>query len=274
MRFSSLVRRTKYGLLVVPYLVLAFASAAGAETAPKSQLAPNDGNPPSAEAKPNAAAEQAKPDSAAKPGAAESSAKAPPAQVGSQILINIDKTHQQMTVFVDGIEKYSWPVSTGRYGYSTPSGTFTPRSMNEVWYSKQWDNSPMPHSIFFMKDGHAIHGSHEVKTLGKPVSHGCVRISPANAAVLYDLVKTNGMQNTKVVLSGVSPGGEAKVAEQPADQRFGEADGGPWFAPGPGYYAPPPRGRGLFGGWFRGPYYNGPQGYYGGPPRGNYRGGY
>jgi len=146
--------------------------------------------------------------------------------------------------------------------------------MNEVWYSKQWDNSPMPHSIFFMKDGHAIHGSHEVKTLGKPVSHGCVRISPENAAILYDLVKTNGMQDTKVVLAGVTPGGEAKVAEQPADQRFGEADGGPWFAPGPGYYPTPPPRRGLFGGWFRGPYYNGPQGYYGGPPRGNYRGGF
>ena len=274
MRFSSLVGRPKYGLSVVPCLVLAFISAAGAETAPKSQAAPNDGNPPSAEAKPNAAAEQPKPDSAAKPGAAESSAKAPPAQVGSQILINIDKTHQQMTVFVDGIEKYSWPVSTGRYGYSTPSGTFTPTSMNEVWYSKQWDNSPMPHSIFFMKDGHAIHGSHEVKTLGKPVSHGCVRISPENAAILYDLVKTNGMQDTKVVLAGVTPGGEAKVAEQPADQRFGEADGGPWFAPGPGYYPTPPPRRGLFGGWFRGPYYNGPQGYYGGPPPGNYRGGF
>ena len=69
-----------------------------------------------------------------------------------------------MTVLVDGIEQYKWPVSIGRLGYSTPSGTYTPTSMNEIWYSKQWDNSPMPHSIFFMKDGHAIHGSYEVKT--------------------------------------------------------------------------------------------------------------
>jgi len=86
------------------------------------------------------------------------------------------------------VESYSWPVSTGKAGYSTPSGTFTAMSMNEVWYSKEWDNAPMPHAIFFMKDGHAIHGSYEVKTLGKPVSHGCVRISPQNAATLYDLV--------------------------------------------------------------------------------------
>ena len=116
--------------------------------------------------------------------------------VHSTILINIDKTKQEMTVFLDGVERYSWPVSTGRAGYSTPSGTFTPTSMNEVWYSKQWDNSPMPDSIFFMKDGHAIHGSYEVKTLGKPVSHGCVRISPQNAAMLYDLVAKTGLKNT------------------------------------------------------------------------------
>jgi lipoprotein-anchoring transpeptidase ErfK/SrfK len=132
--------------------------------------------------------------------------------VASTVLINIDKTRQNMTVFLDGVERYHWPVSSGRAGYSTPSGTFTPTSMNEIWYSKQWDNSPMPHAIFFMKDGHAIHGSYEVKHLGKPVSHGCVRIAPQNATVLYDLVKKNGMQNTQVVLSGETPGGESKVA--------------------------------------------------------------
>ncbi len=130
----------------------------------------------------------------------------------SSILINIDKTTQKMTVLVDGVQRYDWPVSTGRAGYSTPSGTFTATSMNEIWYSKQWDNAPMPHAIFFMKDGHAIHGSYEVKHLGKPASHGCVRIAPQNATLLYDLVKTNGLGNTQVVLSGETPGGESKVA--------------------------------------------------------------
>jgi hypothetical protein len=84
--------------------------------------------------------------------------------------------------------------------------------MNEIWYSKQWDNAPMPHAIFFMKDGHAIHGSYEVKHLGTPASHGCVRISPQNATLLYALVKANGLENTQVVLSGETPGGESKVA--------------------------------------------------------------
>ena len=140
---------------------------------------------------------------------AEGSAANPTEQT---ILVNIDKSTQQMTVFVDGVERYHWPVSTGRIGYSTPSGTFTATSMNEIWYSKEWDNAPMPHAIFFMKDGHAIHGSYEVKHLGKPASHGCVRISPQNATILYDLVKKTGLENTQVVLSGETPGGEGKVA--------------------------------------------------------------
>ena len=101
--------------------------------------------------------------------------------------------------------------------------------MNEVWYSKEWDNSPMPHSIFFMKDGHAIHGSYEVKTLGKPVSHGCVRISPENATTLYALVEKNGLENTEVVLTGVTPGGEFKVA-RPAAPRYSQAVPG-WYEP-------------------------------------------
>jgi lipoprotein-anchoring transpeptidase ErfK/SrfK len=135
-------------------------------------------------------------------------------KAGSVVLININKTKQEMTVFVDGIEKYDWPVSTGRAGYSTPSGTYTATSMNKIWYSKQWDNSPMPHSIFFMKDGHAIHGSYEVRNIGKPISHGCVRISPQNATTLYALVEENGLENTQVVLSGITPGGEFKFGTQ------------------------------------------------------------
>ena len=69
-----------------------------------------------------------------------------------------------MTVFVDGVETYTWPVSTGIGGYSTPSGEFTTSSMNKIWYSRQWDNAPMPHAIFFTKKGHAIHGTTERST--------------------------------------------------------------------------------------------------------------
>jgi lipoprotein-anchoring transpeptidase ErfK/SrfK len=287
MRLSDLPRRARspYALIILPFLAFALASPAGAEPAsnpPSAEnggtppTAQNGGNPPSAEVKPNAAPEQpaaAEP----KPGPATAQPKSKSAVApqdgelagnGSQILINIDKSRQEMTVFVDGIEKYTWPVSTGKRGYSTPSGTYTASSMNEIWYSKQWDNAPMPHAIFYMKDGHAIHGTLEERNLGKPASHGCVRISRANATALYALVKETGLKNTQVVLSGTTPGGEAQVATQPAYPRYGEYDAPPWFGPGPGYDRPR---RGLFGGWFRQQPYGGPQGYYR-PPRGYYRG--
>jgi len=241
-----------FGLLIVPLLILALASPAGAETSPKPPSGQGSGTPPSTGAKPSPEAEQPKADApaanpATKPEAAQKDANAASA-AGSQILIKIDKSRQQMMVFVDGVEKYSWPVSTGKYGYSTPSGTFKPTSMNEVWYSKQWGNAPMPHSIFFLKDGHAIHGSHEVKALGKPVSHGCVRISPTNAATLYDLVKTNGMENTKVVLAGVTPGDESNVPDEPVYPRYGTSGEGSWVRPGQ-FWGPPRPRRSLIRRW-------------------------
>ena len=292
------LRRHALGLIVVPFLALALASPAGAETSTKPPSAPLGGTPPSAQAEPNppaarpkseAATAQPKPDAAAagpksdtaaapkleapaapKPAdAAAHEAASADIQTGSQILINIDKSRQEMTVLVDGVEKYTWPVSTGKPGYATPSGTYTPEFMNEIWYSKQWDNSPMPHSVFYMKDGHAIHGTHEVKNLGKPASHGCVRLSPENALTLYSMVEKTGMQNTQVVLSGETPGGEYKVANPQWRQRYGPGPG--WFIPGENYYAQQeqPRRHGLFGRrWFQP--FGGPQGYYG--QRNNYYG--
>jgi lipoprotein-anchoring transpeptidase ErfK/SrfK len=128
------------------------------------------------------------------------------ASVGSAfakgLLITINKSSQKMTVSVDGEKTYSWPVSTGAQGYSTPSGTFKPFRMERDHFSKEWDDAPMPHSIFFTMEGHAIHGSMYTKRLGTRASHGCVRLAPANAATLYALVQKTGMQNTRVVVRG------------------------------------------------------------------------
>jgi len=214
--------------------------------------------------------------STAQPESENTDANSELTQDGSQILINIDKSRQEMTVFVDGIEQYTWPVSTGRPGYATPSGNFTPSSMNEVWYSKQWDSAPMPNSIFFTKEGHAIHGSYETKKLGRAVSHGCVRLAPENAKTLYALVEEQGLENTKVVLTGVTPGGEAKVASQARSKNRNRQAGAAGYDPRDYYYPPRPQRRGLFERrWFGGPYYDGPQGYYrplpGYYPPGGYR---
>jgi lipoprotein-anchoring transpeptidase ErfK/SrfK len=135
------------------------------------------------------------------------------------VVANIDKSRQEMTVFVDGVETYTWPVSTGIGGYSTPSGEFTTSSMNKIWYSRQWDNAPMPHAVFFTKKGHAIHATNETKKLGKPASHGCVRLSPKNAETFFNLVKETGLENTQVVLTGETPGGEYKITQPQRDNR-------------------------------------------------------
>jgi hypothetical protein len=126
----------------------------------------------------------------------------------ANILITIDKSSQQMRVAVDGAERYTWPVSTGRPGYDTPSRSFKPNRMDADHFSQEWDNAPMPHAIFFDMNGHAIHGFFDVKHLGNAVSHGCVRLSPEHAATLFDLVKTEGMGETKVVIAGRTPGGD------------------------------------------------------------------
>ena len=125
----------------------------------------------------------------------------------AKMLITIDQSSQQMTVTVDGEVRYTWPVSTGRAGYGTPNGTFRPNRMEISHFSQVFDNAPMPHSIFFTQAGHAIHGSLEVRHLGSAASHGCVRLSPANATTLYALVKAEGMANTTVAISGRIPAG-------------------------------------------------------------------
>ncbi len=99
------------------------------------------------------------------PSAQSSNSASSPA---SKILVVIDKSTQEMKVFVDNVERYTWKVSTGLPGYETPSGTYPARSMHKIWYSKQWDDAPMPHAIFFTKKGHAIHGTDETKKLGRP----------------------------------------------------------------------------------------------------------
>jgi lipoprotein-anchoring transpeptidase ErfK/SrfK len=115
----------------------------------------------------------------------------------SNVLVVIDIATQTMQVRVDGVTKHRWDVSTGRKGYSTPVGRYQPIRMHKKWYSKKYDNAPMPNSIFFYR-GYAIHGTTEIKRLGRIASHGCVRLHPDNAATLFALVKQAGMPNTVI----------------------------------------------------------------------------
>lgn len=113
----------------------------------------------------------------------------------AQTDITISKSRQRMIVH-SSEGSYSWPVSTARRGYYTPTGSFHPYSLQPMHYSRKYDNAPMPHSIFF-SGGYAIHATPHTGNLGRPASHGCVRLSPGNAATLYGIVK-NDMEETTI----------------------------------------------------------------------------
>jgi lipoprotein-anchoring transpeptidase ErfK/SrfK len=120
-----------------------------------------------------------------------------PGQAEAGIVARVSVSGQRMDVYVDGAPRYSWPVSTARRGYRTPTGTFKPQAL-AVWHrSTRYSGSPMPHSIFF-HGGYAIHGSYEVSRLGTPASHGCVRLHPSAAAELFSLVRQYGAANTVI----------------------------------------------------------------------------
>jgi len=124
---------------------------------------------------------------------------AAPERAAASVVVHIDREAQQMEVVVDGAPRYQWRISTARPGYITPPGTYHPEMLAARWFSSKYDNSPMPHSIFFYK-GYAIHGTYEISHLGRPVSHGCVRLDPANAAILFGLVQREGFSNTTIVV--------------------------------------------------------------------------
>ena len=118
----------------------------------------------------------------------------------ADVVVHIDKSSQRMAVSVDGAMRYDWPVSTGRNGYGTPSGSFHPQSMMRSYFSRKYYNAPMPHAIFFYY-GFAIHGTNDISRLGGPASHGCIRLHPAHAAALFALVQRNGSRNTLIEIS-------------------------------------------------------------------------
>jgi lipoprotein-anchoring transpeptidase ErfK/SrfK len=116
------------------------------------------------------------------------------------VQVSIRLSSQRMNVSVDGAQFATWAISTGRQGYGTPAGTYRPQSLRPFHRSSRYNWAPMPHSIFFYH-GFAIHGTNEVRNLGRPASHGCIRLSPGNARTLYGLVSRHGMNNTRITIS-------------------------------------------------------------------------
>ena len=125
------------------------------------------------------------------------------------VSINVDLSAQKMYVHSGSGENYTWNISSARAGFVTPHGSYKPYSLQRMHYSKKYHNSPMPYSIFF-RGGYAIHGTYSVAELGRPASHGCVRLAPANAAKLFSMVQQDG---ANIAIAGTPPGGRTMVAK-------------------------------------------------------------
>ncbi|MBV9956236.1 MAG: L,D-transpeptidase family protein [Pseudolabrys sp.] len=131
----------------------------------------------------------------------------------AEILVTVSKADQELSVAINGVPTYRWQVSTGKPGRETPVGSYKAIRLERVYYSQKFDSSPMPNSVFF-HGGYAIHGTNEADKLGKPVSHGCVRLSRANAETLMHLVKAHGMAATRIVVKDGALGGAMAASEK------------------------------------------------------------
>jgi len=118
----------------------------------------------------------------------------------AKILAHIDISQQRLYLYVNGARRAVWPVSTARRGYRTPRGNYRPYWLNKNHRSSIYRGAPMPYSVFF-RGGYAIHGTYETRLLGRPVSHGCVRLHPSSAAMLYNLIRKHGYGNTRIKIT-------------------------------------------------------------------------
>ncbi len=130
------------------------------------------------------------------------------APASASVVARVDNATQRMTVLVNGAPTYSWPVSTARRGYRTPAGSYGVQRMERMWYSRKYHMSPMPHALFF-RGGYAIHGTYSIRQLGRPASHGCVRLSPGHASTLFALVRQHG--GGRVVVTNGAPAAYAHL---------------------------------------------------------------
>jgi lipoprotein-anchoring transpeptidase ErfK/SrfK len=121
-------------------------------------------------------------------------------QAQASVIAKVDLSEQRMQVIVDGEVLHEWNISSGRQGYSTPTGTWRPLRMHTMWRSRTYNNAPMPHAIFF-QGGYAFHATSAISRLGSRASHGCIRLHPDNARALFALVQDYGPHRTRIQIT-------------------------------------------------------------------------
>ena len=139
----------------------------------------------------------------------------------AEIILAVDKSKQSMTVIVDGVEQHVWTVSTGSAG-GPRNGIFHPKRLERRWFSRKYNMAPMPHAIFFY-EGYAIHGTNHVAQLGRRASHGCVRLHPSHAELLFELVRSRRMRDTTIVVSNSEYVQKPRVPKPPYSMELANA---------------------------------------------------
>ena len=204
--------------------VLALAVAAALSAGPAGAEAP--GETAAAASEPASAKDAAIIKVAAAEGSADAANDAQPAKPAvtlsaPTLTAKIDLASQSMTVYEDGVAKYSWPISSGTAGHPTPRGTFHPQWTAKMWYSRKYDNAPMPNAVF-INGGVAIHGTPHVGRLGSPASHGCIRLAPGNAKAFYNLVHKHGLKKVRVSVVGTPNWRAPAIASHKANKYAAE----------------------------------------------------
>lgn len=163
------------------------------------------------------------------------------------LFADIDLSTQTMTVSDKSGELYRWPISSARAGYTTPTGTFTVSWTSRLHYSRQYEWAPMPYAVFF-NQGVAVHATNAVGSLGRPASHGCVRLALQNARTFYDLVNSHGMTVTQITVRGKPPYSPMVAQRRYEQQPIFKPFGGFFAYEQPAYRPRKPRGRQIYGG--------------------------
>jgi lipoprotein-anchoring transpeptidase ErfK/SrfK len=116
---------------------------------------------------------------------------------GVPLVVRVDLSEQRMYVYRDEKLIHSFPVSSGRKGYGTPTGRWNAYWLSPKHRSRKYNNAPMPWAVFF-HEGYAVHGTTDLRNLGRPASHGCIRLAPENAKAFFRLVEVSGKESTLI----------------------------------------------------------------------------
>lgn len=113
------------------------------------------------------------------------------------ILISIPE--QMMHVYRNGILIGRSTVSTGSKGHETPGGVFSILQKSKEYYSKKYDNAPMPNMQRLTWTGIAMHSG---QLPGYAASHGCVRLPYDFSQLLFSTTSSGG---TVIIGDGKTP---------------------------------------------------------------------